>query len=575
LDALSRNPITNKVDNLGESRLDYIRGEQVSGFRNRASALGDVIRSSPALVGAPSYYYPDDWGTGAPENSKPYSAFREKHRDRDRVVYVGANDGMLHAFDAGKIVNNEYSNGSGNELFAYVPSTVYPQLPDLTDPNYGHKFFVDSTPRISDVFINGEWRTILVGGLGRGGQGVYALDITDPSAIKENNAENAVLWEYTDKHSPNLGYTFSAPVIARMANGKWNAIIANGYNNSTNGVGYRRGNGSSRVIVVDLETGKYVMALRSKDKDCVGSQASPNGMADPTAVDLDGDKIVDVIYAGDLYGCIYRYDVSSSNPQQWKFGTVVHKAKDASGNQAPITSGIVVGSHPTGQGVMLYFGTGKYLEPSDQLGSTEAHRVYGLWDKLDGGDTASRTRVSSGSLLEQYILKEETRAIDTNNDGVADSHVQTRETSQEIIDWSSHHGFYMDLAYGNVDGEQVVATPVLRDGKILINTHIPEGNECVPQQNGWLMVLDARSGGMLSDPVIDLDGDGKLGGPMSNDDPVGGVMNIANPFASPTIVSGENSDYLLSQDATGSAATSTVLKTSIIDGRLSWRELQP
>ncbi len=570
LNALSRNPITNNLDNKGESRLNYVRGEEISGFRKRASALGDIIRSSPALVGAPSYYYSDNWGTGAPENSSPYSLFREQYRDRDRVVYAGANDGMLHAFDAGKIINEVYTNGTGSELFAYIPSMVYPQLPDLSDPKYGHKFFVDATPRISDVFINGQWRTILVGGLGRGGQGLFALDITDPTAIKENKADDIVLWEYSDKQSRNLGYTYSPPVLARMANGKWNAIVANGYNNSTRDVGYKRGKGHSRVLIIDLETGDLVKSLRSNDNDCQGSQATPNGMAEPTAVDLDGDKIVDTIYAGDLYGCVYRFDVSDHRPNKWVKGTVVHKSVDSAGERAAITSGVVVGSHPTGQGVMLYFGTGKYLEPSDQLGASTAHRIYGIWDKLDGSNTAASTRLSSGGLLEQYILKEETRSADTDGDGVADTSLQVRETSQELIDWSKHAGWYMDLAYNSPKGEQVVATPVLRDGKVLVNTHIPVGNECVPEQQGWLMVFDARSGAMLPESTIDLDGDGKL-----DDGPLGGVQNLTNPFASPTVVSGENNDFLLSQNATGSEATSTALKTSITDGRLTWRELEP
>ena len=570
--ALRRNPITNIMDDNAEARLNYVRGEPHDGFRVRESSLGDIIRSSPTLVGPPINQFSDFWGDGAPENSVAYSSFRTEHKDRRRVVYVGANDGMMHAFDAGTITETggEYSAGTGKELFAYIPAPVYPQLPDLTNPKYGHKYYVDSTPRVSDVFINGKWRTVLVGGLGRGGQGIYALDITNPDKISENTAEQTVLWEFTDNHDRGLGYTFSTPVIARMANGKWQAIVANGYNNSTRNVGYKRGGGWSSVIIIDIETGGLTRKLLTADKTCRGSQATPNAMAEPTAVDLDGDNIVDTIYAGDLYGCVYRFDVSDSNPNRWSKGELKHKTVDDNGNASPITTAIAVGSHPTGEGVMLYFGTGKYLEPVDQLPSDSVRRVYGIWDRGIGDDTPGKTDIANGSMLEQYIVSEETRAIDSDNDGVNDASVSVRLTSQEIIDWESHEGWFMNLEYGANLGEQVVAAPVLRDGKILFTTHIPVGNECTPDQQGWLMVLDTRSGAMLFEPPLDLNGDGSL-----NDGEAAGVKNMTNPFSSPTMVAGETVDYLLSQKENGSGATAIGMSTNINDGRLTWRELEP
>jgi len=571
LTALARNPITNVTDGEAEARLNYIRGEPHTGFRSRSSALGDIIRSNPTLVGGPSYQYSDNWGQGAPENDSPYSVFREQHKNRDRVVYVGANDGMLHALDAGSIQDDgTYSNGTGSELFAYIPSSVYPQLPDLTDPKYGHKYFVDSTPRASDVFINGQWRTVLIGGLGRGGQGIYALDITQPGNINENSADDYVLWEFTDREDRGLGYTFHTPVIARMANGKWAAIIANGYNNSTRNVGYRRGGGVSSVIIIDIETGQKVRKLLPADQDCRGNQATPNGMAEPTAVDLNGDKTVDTIYAGDLYGCVYRFDVSDSNPSGWKRGELKHRALDDSGNPAPITSTVAVGTHPTGEGVMLYFGTGKYLEPSDQLPAANAHRVYAIWDRGINDGTDHKTRISNGDMLQQYIVSEEIRGIDTDNDGVEESSVSVRLSSQNPIDWNEHEGWYMNLEFNQNFGEQIVASPVLRDGKLLVTTHIPVGNECTPEQQGWLMVLDARSGSMSNDPSLDFDGDGKM-----NDGEAAGVQNMVNPFASPTIVAGETIDHLLSQDDAGSAASALGIFVGINDGRITWRELEP
>ncbi len=356
-----------------------------------------------------------------------------------------------------------------------------------------------------------------------------------------------------------------------MANGKWNAIISNGYNNSTRNVGFRRGGGLASIIIVDIETGQRVRKIFSNTGRCRGNQANPNGMSEPTAVDLDGDNMVDRIYAADLYGCVHRYDVSNSNPRRWGRATLLHEAVDQNGDAVPITTSVVVGSHPTGNGVMIYFGTGKYLEPSDQVPSGSVHRIYGLWDKDDGSNTANLTKVSNGRLLEQYILSESLISIDTDDDGSDDSVLNVRTTSQETINWGNHHGWYMDLQFGsNYTGEQVIATPVLRDGKILFSTHVPMGNECTPDQQGWLMALDARDGSMLKDSAIDLNGDGKL-----NDEDVAGIQGLTNPFAPPTIVSGENLDYMLSQDAEGEAVTSTGLKASIADGRVTWREVEP
>jgi len=393
LDYLSQNPVTNVVDSRGEERLEYIRGESKDGFRVREDYLGDIVHSNPTLVAAPGNYYPDDWGLGAAENSKPYSEFIQTNRNRQRVVYVGANDGMLHAFDAGSRIDSNYSAGSGEELFAYIPAAVYNNLPELASSSYSHKYFVDATPRVADVFINNDWRTVLIGGLRSGGQGIYALDITEPDQIKESVADQFVLWEFTDMQEKDVGFNFSSPVIARMANGKWAAIIANGYNNSAPQVGYQQGDGWSSILIVDIESGQLIRKLHPATDRCRGNSVNLNGPAEPTAIDIDYDNIIDTIYAGDLNGCVYAFDVSPSNPATWSAGELKHEAVDDSGNPAPITVPISVGSHPTGQGVMLYFGTGKYLEPSDLTASQTSHRFYAIWDKGPGTDTANRTTV--------------------------------------------------------------------------------------------------------------------------------------------------------------------------------------
>jgi type IV pilus assembly protein PilY1 len=568
--ALARNPITGQQDGQGEKRLQYIRGTDFDDFRTRNSALGDIIHSNPALVGPPAYFYRDNWGSGAPENTVPYSDFADAYNDRRRVVYVGANDGMLHAFDAGEWSGTHWTDGDGSELFAYVPSPVYQNLPELTSIGYAHKYYVDGTPTAGDVFINGSWRTVLIGGLRGGGQGIYALDVTEPETITESTARDTVLWEFSDFDDQGVGYTYSNPVIARMHNGKWAAIIANGYNNSEQNVGYRRGGGWASVIIIDIETGARVKKLFSAAAQCRGSGATPNSMTEPTAVDLDGDNIVDKIYTGDLYGCVTGFDVSSSNPNDWARGELKHRALDSNGNPMPITAPVKVGSHPTGEGVMLYFGTGKYLEPSDQYPAATARRFYAIWDKGDGKDTAQLSRISAGNLLQQRITNEQVQTFDTDGDGEIDRVIETRETSQEVINWDHHLGWYMDLAYQTNLGEQVVAAPVIRDGRILFNTHIPVGNECVPDQGGWLMALNAADGSMLNTSPFDINGDGLI-----NDSGASGIKGRVNSLSNITVVAAGNNDLILSQSETDPVPTTTALGSSFVEGRITWLEKQP
>lgn len=567
---LRRNPVSGTLDSLGEDRLNYIRGETIDGFRTRSSPLGDVINSSSVLVAAPNGFYPDYWGVDAPENDEPYSDFRRENSDRRRMVYVGANDGMLHGFSAGVWDGTTWTEENGDEVFAYIPSQVFPRLPALTDSSYGHKYFVDATPRAADVFINDEWRTVLIGTLGQGGQGIYALDITDPDEVTEANAEDAVLWEVTDNDIARIGFIHSSPVITRMANGKWMAIVGNGYNNSLPGEGYRQGNGNSGLVIIDIETGN-VTRLLSPDPtatNCDGTRVTPNAMAEPTGIDFDGDNVIESIYVGDLFGCVYHFDVSSDDPSLWTTGEVIHRAVDDNGNRQAITSAVSVGSHPSGDGVLVYFGTGKYLEPGDQR-SKKSNRLYAVWDRANS-DTESLTRIAAGNMLQQSIVLEETVGFDIDGDGVDDDYIETRTTSDEPINWDEHEGWYMNLEYLTAMGEQILSAPVLRDGKIVVSTHIPSGDECTPGQDGWLMVLNAVNGGMIDPGVIDLDGDGRF-----NDSSVSGIRNKVNPFSSPTVVASPASDIIISQSETDPEPSTRSLASSFADGRLTWRELQP
>ncbi|MDP2326385.1 MAG: PilC/PilY family type IV pilus protein, partial [Gammaproteobacteria bacterium] len=274
--ALNTN-VSSVNDGLGQQRLDYLRGDRTNElpggpFRARSSIMGDIINSDPTFVGNQNFGF--DLLPGAEGTS--YKTFRQStaYKDRRPVVYVAANDGMLHGFDA----------ETGVELLAYMPNAVYPMLRYLTDPSFNssHRLINDGAPKSLDAYINGGWKTVLLGTLGGGGKGVYALDVTAPSSFSATR----VLWEFTSANDSKMGDAIPQATIARMYNGKWAAIVSNGYNSST---------GNAVLFVIDLETG-----VKIKEFDTgVGSD---NGLASATPVDVDGDRITDYIYAGDLKG---------------------------------------------------------------------------------------------------------------------------------------------------------------------------------------------------------------------------------------------------------------------------------
>jgi type IV pilus assembly protein PilY1 len=491
--ALGISPDTGASDGLGSDRLDYIRGRSHASMRNRGSLLGDIVGSGPVFVGAPPYAYPDSLET------PPYSTYLADQQTRTPMVYVGANDGMLHGFSA---VN-------GQEKIAYVPSKVYKNLPALTSNHYGsatvaHRYFVDAPPSVGDVVINGSWKTVLVGGLGYGGQGLYALDVTNPSNFDELNAGSLVLWEFTDANDADLGFTYGQPAVVRLANGAWAAVIGNGYNN-TQADSHPSSTGNAVIYILDITDGSVIKKFDT-GKD--------GGIATVTPVDVNADHIVDYIYAGDLLGHIWKLDVTHSNPGNWAFAggstRLLFESKNSQGDVLPITSAIEVGLHPTLPGQMVYWGTGKYLETTDASAiGQDTQAVFGVWDRNESTlSTITRTH-----LLQQTINQESS---------FDDSEV--RVTSAHAIQWytgfgtpaspasSGYLGWYMDLyntENGNTQnkGERVIVNPVLSDGRLTVVTLLPSDVNC-DGASSWLMTLDAQSGARTPAPVLDINGDG-------------------------------------------------------------------
>ncbi len=500
----------------GEQRLEYLRGSKAdegsngNGYRTRASMLGDIVTSAPVFVGEPGFNYPNDLEAGG----ETYSAFKTRVVNRKSMVYVGANDGMVHGFVASTI-----SGDKGQEKIAYVPEAVFPNLSRLTSSPYSHRFFVDGPPTAGDAFYNGLWHTVLVGGLRQGGRAIYALNVTDPINFDEANANTTndkklVLWEFSDADDDELGFTYARPAIVRMHNGRWAAVFGNGYNNT--------GSGHAVLFIVDIETGTLIRKIDT----LVGSIANPNGLATAAPVDVDGDRTVDYIYAGDLLGNMWKFNVrDTTSPANWvvDYGAPLFTTEDALGNPQPITTQPEVGLHPefnagsdrfSNGGLMIYFGTGKYLESTDnEVASVQTQTFYGVWDPDKNTLPATLGRAN---LLAQTIEAEGPATV-----GDPPVTVTVRVTTDNgPIQWpldpgavgaGEHLGWFMDLIVsgsGDNRGERQVTTSILRGGRIIFTTLIPAGPTCAFGGAGFLMELDANDGSRLGDPPFDFDNDG-------------------------------------------------------------------
>lgn len=537
---------TGVADGRGAQRLAYLRGDtsaegdKPDAFRPRNSLLGDIVNGDPVHVGNQNFGYnllPDPEGSSYPG----YRAGRAK--ERPAMVYAGANDGFLHGFEA----------ASGKELFAYMPAAVLSQANQLTFPQFSdqHRFFVDGPPRANDAYIGGGWRTYLLGSLGAGGKSIFALDVTDPL----NFSADDIKWEFSD--SANLGFTFSQPTVARLESGQWVAIFGNGYQSA----------GHKAVLYVrDLATGAELKTLDTGE----GSATSPNGLSTPVPVDLDGDRIADVVYAGDLQGNLWKFDLggdATAAPGTWKVafeGKPLFTARDSVGRVQPITGRPAVARHPQ-KGVMVFFGTGKYYESSDNDPSQNLaiESFYGIWDK--------------GAPVLRKDLKRQEITGEMVKFGLS-LRITTR------VGAGGEGGWYLDLAFpdGQKSGERVVSTPLLRHGRVIFPTITPSN---IPCGNGssWLMELDAITGGRLEYTAFDVDKDKEF----DKDDyetvvedgktvdvPVSG-LRLDAIIDTPGVIQGETSEtkFIVNPDGTIHGLLENI-GSSLRSGRRSWRQLQ-
>lgn len=369
--------------------LSYLRGDVTNqstltlrkSYRYRASVLGDIVDSGALYVGPPSQYYSDAYNPG-------YSTFKANKASRKPVVYVGANDGMLHAFDG------QLTTSGGGELFALIPNAAYlgpdgkpaeSGLRALTDNAYLHHYYVNGTPFSRDVDFkraggtittdpaSSDWRTLLVFGLGKGGRSYVALDITDtPTAsTSETTIANKVLWEFTHE---DMGFSFGRPFIIKTRKWGWVVVVAGGYNN-TLGTTNTSVPGKGVLFVLDPKTGTLLQKVYTNE----GSAANPSGLAHMTGYVPDyADMTVDQIYAGDLLGNVWRFDFTSATASVPNPTTPILHLKDAQGDPQPVTTEPRVDIAPD-LVRYVFVGTGKLLHTNDRT-NTQQQTFYALRD---------------------------------------------------------------------------------------------------------------------------------------------------------------------------------------------------
>lgn len=492
-DALNRN-LSGAVDDLFSARVAWLRGEDSPALRSRLvdgkyELLGDIVNSDPQYVGKPNFgnrLLPGTEGTS-------YTQFRNTadYKNRKDMIYVGANDGMLHGFDA----------NDGTEYLAYIPSellkaesadTLFAPINRLMAEGYNHRYFVDGTAAVRDAYIDDvvekKWATVLVGTMGAGGRTVFALDVTNPEEFEPGK----VLWEFQHEE---LGYGVTSASIARMANGEWAAIFGNGYGSASN---------KAQIFIVNLSSGELITKLDTG----VGSVGAPNGMAPVYVTDWpNNNRIAGRAYAGDLLGNLWRLDLSSNDSKDWGI-TKLFTALDDKGIAQPITSMPLGGLHPDEQGTLIVtFGTGSYFRTSD-ASSDQIQSLYGVYDR-------NGVEVNANQLIRQEIIYQQALTVgDVTYDSVrATSNYSSADAPAPFNNAMAADGWRLNLVFNDSpQGERVVSRPSLAPGRsaVRFTTLMPDIESCGAGRYGYLMELDLATGGRPGEPVFDLDLDGQF-----------------------------------------------------------------
>ena len=496
----SANAIYFRANAQGANLLGYLRGQNGHElgrsavatidqfYRNRPSVMGDALESQPAFLGAPVFSYP----------YSGYTQFKTAQAGRAGTVYMGTNDGMLHAFNS----------ASGVERWAYVPSMVIPNMWKLADSNYAnlHTNYVNGSPITSDVCtancanaVTGGasdpvWKTILVGGLNGGGRGYYALDITNP-------ATPVLLWEFTTTagigkvKDDDLGYTYGQAIITQRTDGRWVVVVTSGYDNGTSSPSLTAqspaGSGTGFLYVLDAGTG----TMLSKISTGAGSTGTPSGLAKIGGFNSEsaGNR-VSYIYGGDLLGNLWRFDINSSTTATVGTGAALKFAtlfSDVGATQPqPIMTtpilGTIVGKR------VIFVGTGKYLETSD-LSTTQQMTQYAIKDD-NVSSTIVNPRAQSG-MVQQFLINNPDGTATRLSAGSATATTQGSNT----VNFGVNLGWFVDFPDS---GERANIDSALIQGTLLVPTIVPSSTTCSPGGLGWLNFLNYSTGAAVVTPGL-------------------------------------------------------------------------
>ncbi|MGB7298966.1 MAG: PilC/PilY family type IV pilus protein [Burkholderiaceae bacterium] len=453
----------------------YIRGDRSlegAQFRVRDpdSVLGDMVNSLPTLIGGLT----DEQYNFLPSNipgASGYKSFVEwKKNQRTPVLFVGGNDGMLHAFRA----------TDGVETFAFIPNTVLPKLHEPSQLAYSHKFMVDGPITEADAFSpTGQWKNYLLSSLGAGGRAVFAMDVTDTS----NLGPSSVQWEFTH---PDLGYVMSPVSVGVLPNGDWAAFFGNGYDSD---------NGRAKLFIVNLFTGNLITPQPINT-----SVGGNNGLGGVRLV-KNLDNVVVAAYAGDRRGNLWRFDLQSTNPAQWKVGFngsplfTTH-----GGDNQSITGQPEYITHPKG-GQLIIMGTGRLYEDAD-LTDANQQALYGIWDPAPA-TLASNTSspLPPGAPLHNQAFGPTVQLNGTD-------YIQMQNTG--ALDWTAVRGWKLPLTLGTTGTQRSVYPPQLVRGYVLFNTVAPgaaTGQACDDSKAiGFNVLINALTGGSPAKPIFDTDG---------------------------------------------------------------------
>jgi len=482
--------------------VNYLKGDRSKEIQNggtlrdRVHVLGDIINSSPI------------------------------HDSVTNTVFVGANDGMLHAF----------SGANGAEQFAYVPAGLnFANLKTFADKDYKHRFFVDGQVVVSSRRQTPN-KSIVVGSLGRGGKGLFALDATSPGSFGASN----VLWDKTGAAAEaNMGLVIGRPVIAKLNNGVTGLIIPNGINSANN---------RAVLMIYNLQTGALIAEIDTG----VGSSATPNGLSSPAVFDAGGDGTVDFIFAGDLLGNMWRFNVSSSTPSTWTAAGSRSKLF-AAGSAKPITAAPALALNPKDFKLWIFFGTGRYLAAGDP-GNTAVQSWYGMRD--------SATEIPVGDLQRRKVQEQ------TNLSGRL---VRTFESAGALD--SAKKGWFIDLLKppyppGIAEGERMITNQRVVGRTLIASSVIPSTDPCAVGGTGFVNALDAFTGASLTSSFFDIDRDGDFSDETVGGRPVGGIdLNISMPTEAALVES------ILVVGGSRSTTGEVPVDLSSLYGRVSWREV--